>query len=301
MAALIGRVQPRNADAVSFLESANAHAESVHGADNLVAGNKRKLWKGEVAFDGMQVSVANGAAADADANLSRIGDWVREFGKLERRFVYRARGLKLHGAHGNILGHGRKVDAVAAEHDVGYRCRMNNLEDLSCLFSGWVMHNWVQVAGTPSEKSGMLCVEAEGMWKDAEVNRPAWDKMRTLLSDFLTEKVSTPSPDSLEYAEPKNYSSEVPSVALSLDNYLSAVKRFNESVSEIAGKLEQLNLARAEALKASEELKKELETTDRQMQEVAAGLGQQISAQTGVKKSVQTEEAIQSAAVRRAS
>ena len=90
-------------------------------------------------------------------------------------------------------------------------------------------------------------------------------------------------------------------MALSLDNYLSAVKRFNESVSEIAGKLEQLNLARAEAMKASEELKKELETTDRQMQEVAAGLGQQISAQTGVKKSVQTEEVLSSVAARRAS
>lgn len=139
------------------------------------------------------------------------------------------------------------------------------------------------------------------MWKDAEVNRPAWDKMRTFLSEFLTEKASTTSADSLEYPEPTNYSSEVSSVALSLDNYLSAVKRFNESVSEIAGKLEQLNLARAEAMKASEELKKELETTDRQMQEVAAGLGQQISAQTGVKKSVQTEEVLSSVAARRAS
>jgi methyl-accepting chemotaxis protein len=147
----------------------------------------------------------------------------------------------------------------------------------------------------------MLCREAEGMWKDAEVNRPAWDKMRTFLSEFLSEKVSTSSPDSLEYSEPINYSAEVSSVALSLDNYLSAVKRFNESVSEIAGKLEQLNLSRAEAMKASEELKKELETTDRQMQEVAAGLGQQISAQTGGKKSVQPEEVLSSAAVRRAS
>ena len=139
------------------------------------------------------------------------------------------------------------------------------------------------------------------MWKDAEENRPAWDKMRTFFSEFLSEKASTSSPDSLEYPEFTNFSSEVPSVALSLDNYLSAVKRFNESVSEIAGKLEQLNAARAEAMKASEELKKELETTDRQMQDVAAGLGQQISAQTGVKKSVQAEETLQSAAVRRAS
>ena len=139
------------------------------------------------------------------------------------------------------------------------------------------------------------------MWKDAEENRPAWDKMRTFFSEKLTQKVSTSTSDGLEYAELTNISSEENRVALSLDNYLSAVKRFNESVSEIAGKLEQLNTARAEAMKASDELRKELETTDRQMQEVAAGLGQQISAQTGGKKAVQTEEIAQSAAVRRAS
>jgi len=139
------------------------------------------------------------------------------------------------------------------------------------------------------------------MWKDAEENRPAWDKMRSFFSELLSEKVSTTTLDGLEYREPSNFSSEEKRVALSLDNYLSAVKRFNESVSEIAGKLEQLNTARAEAMKASEELRKELETTDRQMQEVAAGLGQQISAQTGGKKGVQAEEVLQSAAVRRAS
>ena len=139
------------------------------------------------------------------------------------------------------------------------------------------------------------------MWKDAEENRPAWDRMRSFFSEFLLEKVSTSSSDSLEYPELTNYSSEVPSVALSLDNYLSAVKRFNESVSEIAGKLEQLNTARAEAMKASEELRRELETTDRQMQDVAAGLGQQISAQTGGKKGVQGDDVLSTAAVRRAS
>jgi methyl-accepting chemotaxis protein len=151
------------------------------------------------------------------------------------------------------------------------------------------------------EKAVCLPLRREGMWKDAEENRPAWDRMRSFFSEFLSEKATTSSLDSLEYSQLTNYSPEVPRVALSLDNYLSAVKRFNESVSEIAGKLEQLNTARAEALKASEELKKELETTDRQMQEVAAGLGQQISAQTGGKKSVQAEEVLQSAAVRRAS
>ena len=137
------------------------------------------------------------------------------------------------------------------------------------------------------------------MWKDVDEKGLVWDKMKNKVSDFLSQKVSTPSPDDLEYRELNNFSSEEKRVALSLDNYLSAVKRFNESVSEIAGKLEQLNTARAEAMKASDELRKELETTDRQMQEFAAGLGQQISAQTGVKKGVQTEEILQTAAAAR--
>lgn len=139
------------------------------------------------------------------------------------------------------------------------------------------------------------------MWKDVDEKGLVWDKMRNKVSDFLSQKVSTPSSDDLEYGELTNFSSEEKRVALSLDNYLSAVKRFNESVSEIAGKLEQLNTARAEAMKASDELRKELETTDRQMQEVAAGLGQQISAQTGAKKAAQTEEILQTATARRAS
>jgi methyl-accepting chemotaxis protein len=66
-------------------------------------------------------------------------------------------------------------------------------------------------------------------------------------------------------------------VALSLDNYLSSVRRFHESVSELAAKLEAVNNARDEALKASEELRKELDATDQQMQEISSALRQQIA------------------------
>jgi len=66
-------------------------------------------------------------------------------------------------------------------------------------------------------------------------------------------------------------------LTLSVDNYLTAVRRFQESVSELAAKLEQVNNARDAALKASEELRHELDATDQQMQEVSSALRQQIA------------------------
>lgn len=66
-------------------------------------------------------------------------------------------------------------------------------------------------------------------------------------------------------------------LTLSLDRYLNSVKIFHEAVSELAAKLEEINNAREEALKASEELRQELDATDRQMREISAALRQQIS------------------------
>jgi methyl-accepting chemotaxis protein len=68
-------------------------------------------------------------------------------------------------------------------------------------------------------------------------------------------------------------------LTLSLDRYLNSVKVFHEAVSELAAKLEQINNAREEALKASEELRQELDATDRQMRDISAALRQQISAE----------------------
>ena len=66
-------------------------------------------------------------------------------------------------------------------------------------------------------------------------------------------------------------------LTLSLDTYLASVRRFHESVSELAAKLEDVNNAREQALKASEEVRKELDATDVQMQDITAALRQQIS------------------------
>ena len=66
-------------------------------------------------------------------------------------------------------------------------------------------------------------------------------------------------------------------MTLSLENYLSAVRRFHESVSELAAKLEEVNNARDQALKASADLRKELDATDVQMQDITGALRQQIA------------------------
>ena len=68
-------------------------------------------------------------------------------------------------------------------------------------------------------------------------------------------------------------------MTLSLDRYLSSVKVFHEAVSELAAKLEAINNAREDALKASEELRQELDATDRQMRDISAALRQQITAE----------------------
>jgi methyl-accepting chemotaxis protein len=87
---------------------------------------------------------------------------------------------------------------------------------------------------------------------------------------------------------------------LSLDQYLTAVKKFNESVSELTAKLEQLNNARAEALKASEELRRELDATDKQMEEVASAVRQQIAAVELPKKVPHSDEILVTPSIRRA-
>ena len=66
-------------------------------------------------------------------------------------------------------------------------------------------------------------------------------------------------------------------MTLSLEKYLSAVRRFHESVSELAAKLEEVNNARDQALKASGDLRKELDATDVQMQDITGTLRQQIA------------------------
>ena len=74
-----------------------------------------------------------------------------------------------------------------------------------------------------------------------------------------------------------------------LERYLAAVKRFNELVSELAGKLEQIGDARDEALKASADLQRELEATDQKVRDIASAVRQQVTAEF-TKKTARPED-----------
>jgi peptidoglycan hydrolase CwlO-like protein len=89
-------------------------------------------------------------------------------------------------------------------------------------------------------------------------------------------------------------------LSLGLDQYLSAVKRFNESVSDLVAQLDQINKARVEALKASEELRAELDTTDKQIQETAASVIQHIASLELPKKTPHSDEILRASPARRA-
>jgi hypothetical protein len=72
--------------------------------------------------------------------------------------------------------------------------------------------------------------------------------------------------------------------SITVNEYVSAVKRFHQAVSELAAKLDNINSARDEALTASEKLRKELDVTDQQLREVSLELRQQITTVASNKK-----------------
>jgi hypothetical protein len=86
---------------------------------------------------------------------------------------------------------------------------------------------------------------------------------------------------------------------LDIDRYLDAVSKFNDLVSELAEKLEQISDARDEALKASADLKRQLETTDQRLLDISSAVRQQITMEFSKKGVVRSEE-IPEPAVRRA-
>ncbi len=86
-----------------------------------------------------------------------------------------------------------------------------------------------------------------------------------------------------------------------LDKYTASVKRFNEAVAALAAQLEQISNARDEALKASADLRRELEATDLKLQDVAAAVRQQITMELTGKPVLHSPDSAPLAAVRRAS
>ena len=64
-----GRIEPRNAHAVTLAKFVHARAQSVHRADDLMAGDYRKLGKRQIPFHDVQVRMANAAGAHAHADF----------------------------------------------------------------------------------------------------------------------------------------------------------------------------------------------------------------------------------------
>ena len=77
---------------------------------------------------------------------------------------------------------------------------------------------------------------------------------------------------------------------LDIDRYLDAVSKFNDLVSELAEKLEAISDARDEALKASADLKRQLETTDQRLLDISSAVRQQITMEFSKKGVVRSEE-----------
>ena len=76
-------MQPRHADAVADFEFADLGAESLHGSDDLVAGDDRQ-FRSDLAFDGVQIGVTNAAGAHAHKNLVGLRFGYRQVGQLKR-------------------------------------------------------------------------------------------------------------------------------------------------------------------------------------------------------------------------
>lgn len=88
-------------------------------------------------------------------------------------------------------------------------------------------------------------------------------------------------------------------MSLDFDRYQAAVREFNDRVSELAGKLEQIANARENALKASEALRRELEASDQRLHDVATAVRQQVTMEFA-KKVARPEEVATDLGVRRA-
>ncbi len=95
-----GRVQPRHADRIPNREPLDALAEPLDRADDLVAGDDRQLVRGKIAFDDMQVRVADRARANPDEQLARPRLRVRQVTQAQRRLLDGGLLFDDHRSHG---------------------------------------------------------------------------------------------------------------------------------------------------------------------------------------------------------
>jgi len=79
-------------------------------------------------------------------------------------------------------------------------------------------------------------------------------------------------------------------LTLDIERYVEAVRKFNDLVGELAAKLQQISDARDEALKASADLKRELESTDQRLMDISSAVRQQITLEFTKKNVVRSED-----------
>ncbi len=108
----IGRVQPRNTDAITFAVTANVYAQSVHNAHGLVTGYERHLRWVNIAFDDVQVGVTDAAGADANANLTRARRWQRPILKPKRLLLRSSLPAQNHRTHWKSLAPGYPTGSI---------------------------------------------------------------------------------------------------------------------------------------------------------------------------------------------
>ena len=89
-------------------------------------------------------------------------------------------------------------------------------------------------------------------------------------------------------------------MSLDIERYLAAVRKFNQLVSELSGKLEEISDARDEALRASADLQRELGATDQKLQDIAGVVRQQVTVGL-TKKIARSDETAEITASRRVS
>ena len=99
-------MKPGNADSITFFQYVDVFSDRINVADDLMAGNNRRFGERQIAFNSVQVGMAETATADFDSNLVGAGGWRRELAQVQRGLLCGQRLVELHGAHGIILGSG---------------------------------------------------------------------------------------------------------------------------------------------------------------------------------------------------
>jgi O-acetylhomoserine/O-acetylserine sulfhydrylase-like pyridoxal-dependent enzyme len=79
-------------------------------------------------------------------------------------------------------------------------------------------------------------------------------------------------------------------LTLDINGYVEAVRKFNDLVGELAAKLQEISDARDLALKASADLKRELESTDQRMMDISSAVRQQITLEFAKKNVARSDE-----------